>query len=74
MNEGTLSETATRLKEFTVPYGREIVLENIEYENGMQVLRMRIREGNRFTVMDLDPDSAAQLGLALCDWAKDTSP
>ena len=73
MNEGTLSETATRLKDFPVPYGREVVLDNLEYENRTPVLRMRIREGNRFTVMDLDPDSAAQLGLALCDWAKDTS-
>ncbi len=73
MNEGTISETTTRLDKFMVPYGREIILENIEYENGMRVLRLRIREGNRFTIMDLDPDSAGQLGLALCDWAKDTS-
>lgn len=71
MNEGTISETATRLDKFLVPYGREIILENIEYENGTRVLRLRIREGNRFTIMDLDPGSASRLGSALGDWAKD---
>lgn len=74
MSEGTISETATRLDKFTVPYGREIILENVDYENGMRVLRLRIREGNRFTIMDLDPASASHLGSALCDWAEDASP
>lgn len=70
MTAETLGETATRLEKFLVPYGREIILENIEYENGMRVLRMRIREGNRFTVLDLDPGSAGHLASALGDWAR----
>jgi hypothetical protein len=73
MSEETLGETATRLDKFLVPYGREIILENIEYENGMRVLRLRIREGNRFTVMDLDTGSAGHLGAALSDWASNAA-
>ena len=46
------SET-TRLDKFTAPYGREITLENVAYENGVSVLRVHIREGNRHTVMDM---------------------
>lgn len=57
-----------------VPYGREIILENISYENGMRVLRLRVREGNPFTIIDLDPASTSHLGSALCDWAEDALP
>jgi len=46
-----MKESITRLGKYTAPYGKEVTLENITYENGMRVLRVHIREGNRFTVM-----------------------
>ncbi len=70
MTGASSGETITRLEQFQAPYGREITLENVEYESGMRILRMRIREGHRFTIIDLDPDSASQLGSALGDWAR----
>lgn len=62
-------ETVTELETFEAPYGREVVLQNVVHESGMRMLRLRIREGNRFTIMDLDPDTAARLGTAMNDWA-----
>ena len=64
-----ISETATKLDKFTAPYGREVTLENVDYENGMRVLRIHIREGNRFTVMDINDTIASQWGGVMTAWA-----
>lgn len=65
----TIDSTITRLDKFPAPYGKEVTLENVAYENGMRVLRIHIREGNRFTVMDVDANTASKLGTALTGWA-----
>lgn len=67
-------ETVTRLERFQAPYGREVELHEVLYENGMKVLRLRIREGNRFTIMDLDPDTAAHWARVMGDWAAHNQP
>ena len=59
----------TQLDKFTAPYGREVTLENVDYENDTQVLRIHIREGNRFTVMDINPGTASKWGEAMIAWA-----
>jgi hypothetical protein len=64
-----IGATVTELEKFTAPYGRDIKLENVAYENGMQVLRVHIREGNRFTVMDIDDKTASSWGAAMLRWA-----
>ena len=46
-----------------------MTLENVAYENGMKVLRIHIREGNRHTVMDVDDNTAATWGAAMLKWA-----
>lgn len=60
----------TRLDKFTAPYGREVTLENVAYENGTRVLRIHIREGNRFTVMDIDDKTASNWGSTMSTWAE----
>lgn len=64
-----IDATITELEKITAPYGREIKLENVAYENGMRVLRIHIREGNRFTVMDIDANAASKWGEAMSAWA-----
>lgn len=64
-----MESTVTRLHKFSAPYGKEVTLENVAYENGMRVLRVHIREGNRFTVMDIDQKTASTWGAAMADWA-----
>ena len=63
-------ETVTPLERFPAPYGREVELLDVLYESGMRLLRVRIREGNRFTVMELDPSTAAHWGGAMSAWSE----
>jgi hypothetical protein len=51
--------------------GQEIELQQIDFEaGGMSLLRTRIRERSRFTVFDIDPQTAEQWGHALLRWAQ----
>ena len=67
-----IESTVTELDKFIAPYGKEVTLENVDYENGMRVLRIHIREGNRFTVMDINDTVASQWGTAMTAWADQT--
>ena len=60
------------LMQLRVPLGgQEIELQQIDFDGGgMSLLRIRVREGSRFTVFDIDPASAEQWGQALLDWAR----
>ena len=54
--------------------GPEIELQQVDHEaGGMSLLRTRIREGSRFTVFDIDPQTAEEWGRALLQWA-DSQP
>jgi len=64
-----IDATITQLEKFTAPYGRVVTLENVAYENGARVLRIHIREGNRFTVMDIDDITARNWAAAMSSWA-----
>jgi hypothetical protein len=68
------AESVARLAEFSAPYGREVVLQDVTHESGLRMLRVRIREGHRFTIMDVDAATAAQFGRAMCDWAEAAAP
>ena len=63
-----MESTVSRLDRFTAPYGKEVTLENVTYENGMRVLRIHIREGNRFTVMDIDENTASNWSTVMKTW------
>ncbi|RPH67785.1 MAG: hypothetical protein EHM83_00550 [Burkholderiales bacterium] len=64
--------TVTSLQQLRVPLGgQEIELQQIDFAaGGMSMLRVRIREGRRFTVFDLDPATAQAWGDAMCRWAQ----
>lgn len=50
--------------------GQQIELEQIEHApGGLALLRVRIREGRRFTVFDIDAASARAWGEAMLAWA-----
>ena len=52
------------------PYRREVLLQDVRHESGMRLLRIRIREGRRFTIMDVDGATATAWGNAMLAWAK----
>ncbi len=59
------------LAKFKVPLGsQEIELQQIDHvEGGMSLLRLRIREGKRFTIFDIDAITAKQWAQTMQDWA-----
>jgi hypothetical protein len=59
------------LTKIKVPLGnQEIELQQIDHvEGGMSLLRIRIREGKRFTIFDIDPATAEQWAVAMQQWA-----
>lgn len=61
----------TAIDQLRVPVGgQEIELQQVDYiHGGTSLLRVRIREGKRFTIFDIDPVSARQWGEAMQRWA-----
>ncbi len=50
--------------------GQQIELQQIDHaEGGMSMLRLRIREGKRFTIFDIDSATASQWALTMQEWA-----
>jgi len=47
------------------PWGKDLLVQTIQYSSGMRIARLRIREGRRFTVLDLDEATARWLTDAL---------
>jgi hypothetical protein len=63
--------TVKSLDSFAVPLGGQAIelQEIVHAEGGMALLRLRIREGKRFTVFDIDPATAQRWGEAMKLWA-----
>ncbi|MDD2774843.1 MAG: hypothetical protein PHU06_02690 [Gallionella sp.] len=59
------------LAKLKVPLGsQEIELQQIDHaEGGMSLMRIRIREGKRFTIFDIDPSTAREWAMEMQKWA-----
>lgn len=59
------------LARFKVPLGnQEIELQQIDHvEGGMSLMRIRIREAKRFTIFDIDPETARLWAKTMNEWA-----
>ncbi len=66
-----MTSEVSELEKFRVPLGgQEISLQEITHaEGGMPMLRIRIREGKRFTIFDVDPLTAWKWSEAMGQWA-----
>jgi hypothetical protein len=62
----------TAIEQFTAPIGKQqIELMHVDHdEGGLNMLRVRIREGKRFTIFDIDPATASKWATVMQDWAK----
>ncbi len=64
-------ETTTPVADFDAPYGKHITLQQVRYDGGLTLLRVRIREGKRFTILELDARSAQHWADLMSAWAHD---
>ncbi len=62
----------TPIEKLTNPLGGQVIeLQQLDYESGgMSLLRTRIREKSRFTIFEVDPQTALLWGQALVRWAQ----
>jgi hypothetical protein len=68
MTEG---EETVLIENFELPFHRKGSLKDVTLFGGMKVLRMTFQERKRFTIIDLDLNSATELAQSLLAWAKE---
>lgn len=70
MNDHDEKAVTTPICRLRAPIGgQEIELHQVDYiHGGMSLLRVRIREGKRFTIFDIDPVTAREWGAAMQGW------
>jgi hypothetical protein len=73
---GRKTDQFTSLLKLHAPLGgQDIELQQLDMASGgMSLLRTRIRERSRFTVFDIDADTARRWGEALLAWAQTQPP
>lgn len=71
MTEGGQAQDIGRID---APYRREVVLQDVVHESGMRMLRIRIREGRRFTIVDIDAPTAETWADIMTRWARGDLP
>lgn len=62
-------EKLTELDKFAAPFNQEIKLQAVKHLSGLQMLRINIRERRRFTVFDVDADTARHWAKVMNAWA-----
>ena len=67
----TENEDAVLIKEFELPFQKSATLKDVTLFGGMKVLRMTFRERKRFTMIDLDPNTATEFAQSLLAWAEE---
>jgi hypothetical protein len=58
-----------RLETIAAPFGRVVLLEQVDLVSGIRLLQVTIRDGQRSLALDLDAAAAAQWGAAMRAWA-----
>ncbi len=64
-------ETIRDLDRIQAPYGPQILLQEVAHESGLQLLRIRIQEKSRFTILDLDRPAAIRWAEIMAGWAEE---
>tara|TARA_B100000315_G_scaffold234078_1_gene247785 strand:+ start:1208 stop:1414 length:207 start_codon:yes stop_codon:yes gene_type:complete len=64
-----IGEVTRELGNFDAPWGKQVAIVEVDYGDGIVVLRIRIREGRRFTIIDVDADTASRWAEAMSAWA-----
>ncbi|MBC8157841.1 MAG: hypothetical protein H8E94_00770 [Alphaproteobacteria bacterium] len=60
----------TEIDEIEAPWGRNVRIQEVEFDGGAVMLRIRVREGRRFTDLEMTRDVAARIGASLVSWSE----
>lgn len=64
------ADIKTRIATIAAPYRREVWLDEMKFESGMRLLRVTIKEGRRFTQLDIDEATAEEWSQAMLGWVR----
>ena len=67
-------QNITDIEVVNAPWNKELTVSEAEYDGGFKMLRIRIKEGKRFTDLELDFETAGHLADLIGKWAKDNTP
>lgn len=67
-------ETIDPLEVVNAPWNKELTISDATYEGGFKMLHIRIKEGKRFTDLELDYLTAAHLAELIGGWAQKNTP
>jgi len=56
------------------PWNKELRISEATYAGGFKMLHVRIKEGSRFTDLELDQATAAHLAEVFGEWARRGAP
>ena len=62
-------EVLTDIARLDLPFRRRAILRQVDFDSGLQMIRLVLFEGKRVTQVDLDADAARLLGTALLSGA-----
>ena len=60
-----MTDHITDIATYDLPFRRQARLKRVDFDSGLSMVRLIIKEGTRITQVDLDAASATQLGKAL---------
>lgn len=67
-------ESIEQIEVVNAPWHKELTISQANYEGGFKMLHIRIKEGKRFTDLELDHITAAHMAKLIGDWAEKNTP
>ncbi len=67
-------EDISVIKKIPAPFGKEVEFFQVTYDNGFRFLRLQIREGKRFTTLDLDINTVKEWSDMINQWLEQQNP
>ena len=68
-----MSDNIRDLTEYELPFRRKAELREVQFEGGLNMLRLVLREGKRITQVDMDVEVATTIANDILAWAKEQS-
>jgi len=66
-------ESSREIEVLNAPWHKELTISESTYEGGFKMFHLRIKEGKRFTDLELDAETASHIAELMGSWAKENA-
>ena len=66
-----MTDNVRGLAEFELPFRRKAELREVEFDGGLKMLRLVLREGKRITQVDIDAETVTAIAAQMQEWVKE---